>query len=195
MKKEIFEVILNKYQEELERDIIILSDVENVKVRLGVMKDLSIINITSFFESIFLCCQQLLEFSGCQFANICTVFGKSKKDKEYLLYQASFKSILVPLQEENADIIDILELQPQVSFYYLPKFYSLKDPYFQDYTIELIDDREDIMIFLKNYQRKINSDIIKVSKFRLEQKVEKDYVIVINVSLDKEDVYRKIKIS
>lgn len=193
-EQEILAMLMQKYTDELTRALQVLSDPENVFIRMKKMKLLSLSNLRSFCMSLIEVCKTLLSMKGFMLSSICYVFGKSQKEAPIpKFYHASCKSSMSPTQVKGAyDIHDILEIHPGVSCYFFSSYYSLKDPYFHDDSLVEEQNREDILLFLKDY--KVNfkkSDILKVARY----KIDKNEKMVEEIRLLKTDFYRHVMIT
>lgn len=190
-EKLIVESIIKKHSKDLQRSLMVLSDPENVFVRMKKMKLLSLTNLKSFCISLVDVCKSILTMDQDLLERKCYVFGKSKKnDPLPFIYHASCKSSTSPAQKKGEyDIHDVLEIDPGVGFSIFTSYYTLKDPYFHDDTLVEEATREDVMIFLKKYQVKyLKSDILKVVRY----KVDKNDKIVKNIQELRTDYYRHI---
>ena len=181
------------YSNELNEAMRVLSDPENVFVRMKHMKLLSIFSKRALCKSLIQVVRNIVSMNAFQIPGICYIFGKSSmSDQNFSLYHASCRAIGSPAQKKgNYDIQDIIELHENVSFHYFPTFYSLKDPYFHDDTLEE-EKREDILLNFRNYKVNFkNSDIIKVARYR----IVKDGKDVTNIQLMNSENYRHIVVT
>lgn len=196
-QKDILNYVKRNYEIDITQGMSILEDPENVFLRMKKMKLLSVTNEEQFLESLYLVCENLLKIKTFKLKGISYVFGKSGKKDVLELYHASLKNIGSPVQVKgNYELYDILEITSGVSCLFLPKFYQVKDLYFHDNTIEEIPDREDVVLFLKNYQVNFeNSDIIKVSRFSFKERMDESYKTFYDMKCVKVEQYRYLVIT
>ncbi|MCI8394100.1 MAG: hypothetical protein HFH86_01285 [Bacilli bacterium] len=186
--------VQNTYAKEIEQAMITLGEAENVFLRMKYMKSLVLLNSSAFIESLIVICKQLLQMKGFSVKGTCYVFGKSCKESSLGIYHGALKSIGAPMQQKGLfDVHDIFELKAGVSLLFLPIYLKVKDPYFQDYTIEEKKDSEEVLLLLQNYHVKMEqSDIIRVVRFHgVEQKLD-DCRVMIHMEEERSDSYRHI---
>lgn len=196
-EKEILSIIKKEYGNDLTQGLNILIDPENVFFRMKKMKSLSLVSETDFLKSLYQVCLSLLAIKSFKLNGITYLFGKSRKTDVLELYHASLRNTSGPTQIKGKyEIHDVLEVHPGVSLLFFPLFYQVRDLYFHDNTIDEIIDREDVLLFLKNYQVKFdNSGIIKVSRFHFKEKNTDSYKIFCSANVLKKEQYRHIVVT
>lgn len=189
----IISLLLQEHQEEVIEAMLHLGDGENVFIRMQKMRIIDLSSSEAFLRSIILVCKTIRMMKKFYISGDITVFGQSiKEDIDNSLYHANFKTVGSPIQKSNANIHDIIRIERHVPFLYFSKCYMFRDPFFHDYAL-LEDTRDDILLILKDYQVNWeNSAIIKVSRFVIENKNEKE---VTSFCLEKIDEYRNITVS
>jgi len=190
---EIVSYLVTNYMDEIKKYMAALLDAENVLIRMKKMKLISVSNANSFCMSLIEVCKTLLTIQVFQLPGNCYVFGKSLiNTSSFDLYHASCKSIGSPTQtSEGFDIHDILFLHENVSFWFFPTSFVLKDPYFHDFTIQEKNNCEDILLNFQNYEVNIpDSAIIKVSRYQIDRNLK----IVKQIRLLSMDQYRIIQV-
>lgn len=189
--------LISKHLDDIQQSIDILEDSENVFIRMKEMKCLSLQSVDEFVFDLICVCEKFLKLRQFKLTKIGFVFGKSKEMfYEDLHYCASLKSNTAPIQKQGSfDYIDILEISPGTEICYIPTFFSLRDPLFHDYVIEKNTERENIFLFMQNCQMNfLNSDIIKVSKYRFAKTLVDNMVVVKQMTLMKTESYRFVKV-
>lgn len=200
LEQKMMEEILLRVRRDFEQDITqamnILTDSENVFLKIQKMKSLSLKNVNTFLKSLYDVCENLLKIKAFHLNGISYFFGKSMKNDVIDVYHASLKNVSAPVQKKGSfEVHDILKVHSYVSVLFLPYFYDIKDSFFHDNTIEEIKDREDVLIFLKKYQVNFNnSDIIKVSRFHASEKFEGPCKIMFGMKKLRKEYYRQIDI-
>lgn len=192
-EEEIERFLEERYANDLQDAMRVLSDPENVFVRMKQMKLLSLSSRSSFCKSLIQVVKTVASIQSFHIPGICYIFGKSSKsDQNFSIYHASCRAVGSPAQKRgNYDIQDIIELHENVLFQYFPTFYFLRDPYFHDDTLEE-EKREDILLNFRNYQVNFkNSDIIRVARYR----IVKDGKDVTNIQLMATENYRHIVVT
>lgn len=190
----IVDYILQNHLEEINNDIRVLSDPENVFIRMKKMKILSLTNPESFCKSLIEVCKTVLAMKNYFASSWVYLFGKSKMKNDLpLLYHASCNSSSSPAQVKGEyDVHDILKVQSGVNILFFSYYYSLKNPYFHDDSLEEKTNREDVLLILKNYQVNFSkSDILNVVRY----KVLKNGKIVSGVEKLTTDYYRHITVT
>ncbi len=182
------------YLEEVGNAMNVIMDAENVFIRMKKMKMLSLSSVDHFCSSLIQVCKSLLAITAFQISGISYYFGKSLlEDQEFLLYHASCRNSGCPNQRKGAfDVHDIIELHEMIPLWFCPSYYSLKDPYFHDYSLQEIDNNENVLLNFKNCR--VNwkdSVIINVSRY----KIERSGKVVSQVRLLKTEVFRRIVVT
>ncbi len=185
------------YQEELSSAILILSDAENVFLRMQKFKRLSLSSPSKLWNSLVEVCKELIHMDVFKVSGTSYVFGKSLRADDFDLYHGTLKTIGLPMQKKGKfDVVDVLLIERGVSVLFLPNYYKLCDPYFHDNALEEMANREDIVVFLKKYQVKYdNSDIISVSRYTPVETMQGEYKVVKEMTLDKTEQYRHVMVT
>ncbi len=187
----IIDHLMNHYLEDIKQAILILSDVENVFVRMKKMKLLSLTDTESFLISLIEVCKSVLALDDFRLPFDGVVFGKSMENNgELSIYHASCKTIGCPSQNKGTfEILDVITVPSNSSFCYFPTSYVPRDPYFGDYTLEE-EKKEDILLLFKHSKIDYtNSKIVHVSRYKIDEREDN---LVKSIRLIKTDSYRHV---
>lgn len=170
-----------------------LGDAENVFVRMQKMRMLDLSSPETFLHSLVLACKTLMTLKRFYVPGEITVFGQSKKeDIDFLIYHANFKTTAAPIQQKGiSNVHDIIKIKERVPFLFFSNYYSFRDPFFHDYTLQE-EQREDILILLKDYQLNWeNAAFVSVARYRMKRNGKN----IIKIDLEKIDQYRYLTVS
>lgn len=186
-----------QFQKELEESLLILNHADNIILRLKYFKGYHVTNTKLFLECLLKTCENLSLNGMIKLSEKMKVYGKNRKDgTTWNIYHASLKSMEAPTQSLGQDeITDIFILPKSFELFFVPDLLSIKEAYLGNLSLEENNNKEDLVLFLKNKTIKyLNSDIIKVIRYQPITQFSNGLKVVTNIKVLKEENYRMITI-